>query len=80
MDVNLRTQIAQLIPTIPMPSNPFDVPTQLGDVNFYPGSQNTASATTALATGSTTLNAYELVGQTAYSYTLEERTQRQSQK
>ncbi len=72
MDVNLRTQVAQLIPTIPMPSNPFDVPTQLGDVNFYPGAQNTASSTTALSTGKTTLNAYELVGQTAYSYTLEE--------
>lgn len=72
MDVNLRTQIAQLIPTIPMPSNPFDVPTQLGDVNFYPGVQNTVSTSTALSTGKATLNAYELVGQTAYSYTLEE--------
>ena len=75
MDVNLRTQIAHLIPTIPMPSNPFDVPTQMGDVNFYPGVQNTASTATALNTGKTTLNAYELVGQTAYSYTLEDRTQ-----
>ncbi len=72
MDVNLHTQIAHLIPTIPMPSNPFDVPTQMGDVNFYPGSQNTASTTTALSTGKATLNAHELVGQTAYSYTLEE--------
>ena len=72
MDVNLRTQIAHLIPTIPMPSNPFDVPTQMGDVNFYPGVQNTASTATALNTGKATLNAYELVGQTAYSYTLEE--------
>ena len=71
MDVNLHTQIAHLIPTIPMPSNPFDVPTQMGDVNFYPGAQNTASTTTALNTGKATLNAYELVGQTAYSYTLE---------
>lgn len=71
-DVNLQTLVAPIIPTFPMPSNPFDVPRQLGDVSFYPGSENTAASDTALTTGKTTLTAYELVGQVPYSFTLEE--------
>jgi hypothetical protein len=72
MDVNLQTLVAALIPTFSMPSAPFDIPRQLGDVNFYPGTENLASATTAPATGKTTLTPYEIVGQVAYSFTLEE--------
>ncbi len=72
MDVNLQTLVAPLIPTFPMPSNPFDVPMQLGDVSFYPGTENIAATSTALATGKTTLTAFELVGQVPYSFTLEE--------
>ena len=71
-DVNLQTLVAPIIPTFPMPSNPFDVPRQLGDVNFFPGTENTATTDTALATGRTTLTAFELVGQVPYSFTLEE--------
>lgn len=72
MDVNLQTMVAPLIPTIPMPSNPFNMPHQLGDVYFYPGTENVATTSTALATGRTTLTAYELVGQVPYSFALEE--------
>ena len=72
MDVNLQTLVAPLIPTFPMPSNPFDIPRQLGDVNFYPGTENVSTTSTALSTGRTTLTAYELVGQVPYSFTLEE--------
>ena len=72
MDVNLQTLVASLIPTFSMPSNPFDIPRQLGDVNFYPGTENVANTSAALATGKTTLTAYELVGQVPYSFTLEE--------
>ena len=32
---------AALIPMFPMPSQPFDIPTQLGNVNFFPGAENT---------------------------------------
>ena len=71
-DVNLQTLVAPLVPTFPMPSNPFEVPRQLGDVNFFPGTENTASTDTALTTGRTTLTAFELVGQVPYSFTLEE--------
>ena len=72
MDVNLHTMVAPLVPTFPMPSNPFDIPRQLGEVNFYPGTENTAAASTALGTGKATLTAHELVGQVPYSFTLEE--------
>ena len=72
MDVNLHTMVAPLVPTFPMPSNPFDIPRQLGEVNFYPGTENTAAAATALSTGKAALTAYELVGQVPYSFTLEE--------
>ncbi len=71
-DVHLQTLVAPLIPSVAMPSNPFDIPRQLGDVNFYPGTENTAAASTALGTGKTTLAAHELVGQVPYSFTLEE--------
>ena len=47
VDVNLQTLVAPLIPTFPMPSNPFDIPRQLGDVNFYPGTENVAASSTA---------------------------------
>ena len=72
LDVNLRTLVAPLVPTVQMPSNPFDMPRQLGDVNFYPGAENVATTSTAPGTGKTTLTAYELVGQVPYSFTLEE--------
>ena len=71
-DVHLQTLVAPLVPSVAMPSNPFEIPRQLGDVNFYPGTENSAAASTALGTGKTTLNAHELVGQVPYSFTLEE--------
>ena len=39
LDVNLQTLVAPLVRTISMPSNPFEMPRQLGDVNFYPGAR-----------------------------------------
>ena len=72
MDVHLQTLVAPLVPMINMPSSPFDIPRQLGDVSFYPGTENVAPTSTALGTSKTTMTAYELVGQVPYSFTLEE--------
>ncbi len=72
MDVNLQTLVAPLVQTFQMPSNPFDLPRQLGGVSFYPGTENMAATSTALGTGKATLTAHELVGQVPYSFTLEE--------
>ena len=72
MDVNLQTQVAPLIPTIAMPSNPFDIPTQLGDTSWYPGTENTTATESTPATAKKTLTAYELVSQVSFSFSIEE--------
>ena len=54
-----------------MPSNPFRIPLQLGDVNWYPGAENTAAAA-ALTTARQTLTAHELVAEVPWSYDLDE--------
>ena len=71
-DVNLETAVASLFDTVTMPSNPFDVPLQLGDVNWYPGAANVAATSTDLATAKQTLTAYELVGMVPWAYELDE--------
>ena len=71
-DVNVQTAVASLFETVNMPTNPFDVPLQLGDVNWYPGTANVATTSTDLSTVKQTLNAYELVGMVPWAYELEE--------
>ena len=71
-DVNLETAVAPLFNTVQMPSNPFQIPLQLGDVNWYPGTENVAAKSTALTTARQTLTAYELVAEVPWSYDLDE--------
>ena len=71
-DVHLETMIASLFSRISMPTNPFDVPLQLGDVNWYPGEENVSARSTDLPTGKQTLTAHELVAEIPWSFTLEE--------
>ncbi len=72
LDVNLETLIAPLFSRVDMPTNPFEIPLQLGDVNWYPGSENLATTSTALSTARQTLTAYELVAEVPWSLTLDE--------
>lgn len=60
MDVNLQTLVLPALRQVPMPSNPFDWPTQFGDVNWYPISENIQATTTDPATNKVTLTAYGL--------------------
>ena len=71
-DVNLDTHVAALFPRVDMPTNPFQIPMQLGNVSWYPGTENTATTETALATARQTLTAYELVAEVPWSLTLDE--------
>ena len=71
-DVNLETLLLPLFNRITMPSNPFDIPLQMGDVNWYPGTQNVALTSTALDTGKQTMTAYELGCMVPWSYDLDE--------
>ncbi len=70
--MNLETMVAPMFSRVEMPSNPFEIPLQLGDVNWYPGTENIATTSTALSTGKQTLTAYELVGQVPWSLSLDE--------
>ena len=72
MDVNLETMIAPLFSRVDMPTNPFEIPLQLGQVNWYPGTENLATTSTALGTARQTLTAYELVAEVPWSLTLDE--------
>jgi len=71
-DVNLETAVAPLFDTIQMPTNPFQIPLQLSNVNWYPGTENVAAKSTALTTARQTLTAYELVAEVPWSYDLDE--------
>lgn len=71
-DVNLETMVASLFSRISMPTNPFDIPLQLGDVSWYPGEENVSAKSTALPTGKQTLTAHELVAEVPWSLTLDE--------
>ena len=71
-DVNLETLIAPLFSRVDMPTNPFEIPLQLGGVNWYPGAENTAVTGSAPATARQTLTAHELVAEVPWSLTLDE--------
>ena len=71
-DINMDTHVAGLFTRVDMPTNPFEIPLQLGRVSWYPGTENTATTETALATGRQTLTAHELVAEVPWSLTLEE--------
>jgi len=72
MDVHLRTAIAGLFARIPMPTNGFDIPLDLGNVNWYPGTANVAATSTDPTTGKRTLTAQELVSVVSWAYELDE--------
>ncbi len=72
LDVNLETLVAPLFSHVDMPSNPFEIPLQLGNVNWFPGTENLAATSTALSTARQTLTAYELVAEVPWSLTLDE--------
>ncbi len=71
-DVHQETRVASLFNRIDMPTNPFDIPLQLGDVNWYPGTENTATTESTPKTAKQTLTAYELVAEVPWSLTLDE--------
>lgn len=72
MDVNLETLVLPLLPQMAMPSNPFDWPTQFGDTNWYPTTENVQVTTTNPTTAKTTLTAYGLKTGVAFSDELSE--------
>ena len=72
MDVNLATVVLPVMRQFPMPTEPFDVPTQFGDANWYPNTQNVQALTTDLTTAKVTLSAKGLVTGVPFSDELNE--------
>lgn len=72
MDVNLETLVLPLIPQVTMPSNPYDMPLQFGDVNWYPATENVQVTTTDPATQKVTLTARGLKAGVPFSDEWEE--------
>lgn len=72
MDVNLDTLVLPLIPQQTMPTNPFTIPRQFGDTNWYPADENVQVTTTDPSTGSVSLQAYGLKTGVPFSDELEE--------
>ena len=71
-DLHQETRVANLFNRIDMPTNPFNIPLQLGDVNWYPGAENAAVTESNLKTANQTLTSYELVAEVPWSLTLDE--------
>jgi len=71
-DVHLNTAVASLFPSIMMPTNPFRLPVDFADINWYPGVPNVATTGTDALTDDQTLTAKELVGMVNWSYDLDE--------
>ncbi len=72
MDVNLDTVVLPILNQIPMPSNPFQMPLQLGDTNWYPIAQNVQALTTDPATQRVTMTAQGLKTGVPFSDELDE--------
>ena len=71
-DVSLATSVGSLFRTINMPTNPFDIPLELGDIQFYRGTANVAATSSDPATSKRTMTAGELVAVVAWSLDLDE--------
>ena len=71
-DVNLATSVKSLFRNVNMPTNPFTLPLQLGNVNWFRGQANVAASSTDPATASRTLTAQELVAVVPWAYDLDE--------
>jgi hypothetical protein len=50
MDVNLDTLVLPLMTQVAMPTEPYDWPTQLGDTNWYPITENVQATTSDVST------------------------------
>lgn len=72
MDVNLETNVLPLLQQVAMPTQPYDVPLQFGDANWYPITENVAATTSDPATNKITLTARGLKTGVPFSDELEE--------
>ena len=71
-DVHLATSVVSLLGSIMMPTDPFQIPYDFGDVNWYRGTPNVAPTSSTPGTGRQTLTAAGLAAMIGWSYDLDE--------
>lgn len=72
LDFFAASRVAADMGSIPMPTDPFDVPCGLGDVTWRKGTENTAVTASDPATSKSILTATEQVAEVDWSYSLDE--------
>lgn len=71
-DMFLSAKIVPTIGTIPMPTDPFDMPLGWGSITWRKGTQNTGTTVTDPATAKSTFTSTEQVAEVNWSYDLDE--------
>ena len=71
-DVHLATSVVSLFGSIMIPTTPFQIPYDFGDVSWYRGTSNLAVSSSTPGTGRQTLTAAELAAMIGWSYDLDE--------
>lgn len=71
-DMFLTSKIRALIPSIPMPTDPFDIPLGWGTVTWRKGTQNAATTPNDPATAKSTLTSTEQVAEVNWAYDFDE--------
>jgi HK97 family phage major capsid protein len=71
-DMFLASKVSALLPTIPMPTDPFDIPLGWGAIIWRKGTQNTATTASDPATAKSTLTSTEQVAEVDWAYDLDE--------
>lgn len=71
-DMFLSALVLGSLMTIPMPTDPFDLPVGSGDITWRKGTQNTATTASDPTTAKSTLTSTELITEQNWSYTYDE--------
>ena len=71
-DVHLATSVVSLFGSIMMPTDPFRIPYDFGDVSWYRGTSNLAVSSSTPGTGRQTLTSAELAAMIGWAYDLDE--------
>lgn len=71
-DIFLATRVADQIMTIPMPTDPFDVPVGIGNITWRKATQGQPTTPSDASTNKATLTSTELITEQQWTYTLDE--------
>lgn len=71
-DLHMATRVGGLFSRFDMPTDPFEIPVELGDATWYIGAENTAVTASTPTTGDRSISTTEFVTEVPWSYQLSE--------